>query len=245
MHIFRTAPSYDQIFPAKKPKFVDDHNSIYYYNSDPRATVLGCIDSTELCAPGKDECWSMASDAPPDVRKDPAYWFMKWSLTNSNTYNSIKWRLGRALLAQERLGQSIYAGNLDSNHWESEAEQLFATSLARIQFDADDIATGAGKDLPGYIDQTPDEARGQLCRLYKSRTTEYTNVNLVAFVGLLLILPVSMLLSKEVTFRGKNKLLIFHLIRLMRKLASLLAKACRTLLARVKRLFANVGQGSH
>ena len=62
-----------------------------------------------------------------------------------------------------------------------EADQLFATSLARIQWDAWDIASGADRNLPGFVEMTPDEARGQLCGIYKFKTSDYTNVNLPAF----------------------------------------------------------------
>ena len=117
----------------------------------------------------------MIDPVPSDISSPPSYWFMKWSLENSDIYDAIKWRLGSALLAQESISQYI-SRPLSSTHWREEVSQLFATSLARIQYDAWDIAMGIGREKSGYIEVTPDEARGQLCDLYKFKTSAYTNV---------------------------------------------------------------------
>jgi hypothetical protein len=127
----------------------------------------------------------MTSHLPDDAPNTPAYWFMKWALETSTTYDSIKWRLGTALLAQEKVTQSI-SQPLSDSHWEVEARRLFVTSLARIQFDAWSIARGEDREQPGYKDSTPDEGRGKLCGLYKFNSIGYTNINLGAFIGLLL-----------------------------------------------------------
>jgi hypothetical protein len=127
----------------------------------------------------------MTADLPDEVLNTPAYWLMKWSLEASTIYYSIKWRLGTALLAQEKVSQSR-SQPLSDNHWEAEAERLFKTSLARIQYDAWSIGTGEDREQPGYIETTPEEGRGKLCRLYKFNSIGYTNVNLGAFIGLLL-----------------------------------------------------------
>jgi hypothetical protein len=108
---------------------------------------------------------------------------MKWSLENSNIYNSIKWRLGTALLAQESVSQWV-SFPLPPDQWQLEASQLFAISLARVQYDVRSIATGEDRQRPGYADKTPDEAKGQLCGLYKFKTLDFTNINLAAFIGL-------------------------------------------------------------
>ena len=102
---------------------------------------------------------------------------MKWSLENSNIYDSIKWRLGSALVAQRSISQSI-SRPLSPDQWQVEASQLFATSLARIQYDALAIAGGEDHERPGYVDNTPDEAKGHLCGMMKFKTTDYININL-------------------------------------------------------------------
>ena len=143
-------------------------------------------------------CWSMKSPLPADDPNTGSYWLMKWSLENSNTYESIKWRLGSALLAQESVSQLVSVP-LPDNQWEVEASQLFATSLARIQYDAWGIARGEGRGQPGYIEVTPDEGRGKLCSLYKFKSTGYTNVNLIGLIGLPLIALVIFILSLDVS----------------------------------------------
>ena len=171
MHIYHVKPSFDPIFNAQEPRRFPDLRGTYYYNSDSRARPFACVDTSELCSPDGNTCWSMTASTPLSAKDSPAYWLMKWSLENSNVYDSIKWRLGSALLAQELVSQSL-SNPLRSNHWQLEASQLFATSLARIQYDAWKIANGEGHDRPEYIEVTPDEGKGRLCGLYKYRTPD-------------------------------------------------------------------------
>ena len=119
---------------------------------------------------------------------------MKWALENSNTYDSIKWRLGTALLAQESVSQSVSVP-LSPYQWQLEASQLFATSLARVQYDAWKIATGEDHERPEYVEVTPDEAKGRLCGLYKFKTSDYTNINVAGLIGLPLLAFVIFFLS--------------------------------------------------
>ena len=201
MHIYHVKPSSDLIFPANEPRYFEGFREPYYYNADPRARALACADTSELCSPDGTTCWSMTSPLPPDVQSSPAYWLMKWSLENSNTYDSIKWRLGTALLAQESVSQSVSIP-LSPFQWQLEASQLFATSLARIQYDAWKIATGEDRERPGYVEVTPEEAKGRLCRLYKLKSSDYTNINLAAFVGLPLLAITVFILSWRASVVG-------------------------------------------
>ena len=196
MHIYHLKPSYDPIFPAMQPRYVEGFHDPYYYNSDPRARPLACVDTTELCSPEGATCWPMTADLPDNVPNTPAYWLMKWSLERSSTSESIKWRLGTALLAQERISHSR-SQPLSDDHWEAEAKQLFETSLARAQFDAWGIAVGENREQPGYIEVTPDEGKGRLCGLYKFNSVGYTNINLGAFIGLLFTPFIIFFLSLE------------------------------------------------
>ncbi|CAD6575328.1 MAG: hypothetical protein ASARMPRED_007188 [Alectoria sarmentosa] len=201
MHIYHVKPSFDPIFPSHEPRYFEDFREPLYYNADPRARALACVDTSELCSPDGETCWSMTSPLPPDIQSSPEYWLMKWSLENSNTYDSIKWRLGTALLAQESVSQSVSIP-LSPYQWQLEASQLFATSLARIQYDAWKIATGEDRERPGYIEVTPDEATGRLCRLYKFKSSDYTNINLAAFVGLPLLAMTIFVLSWDARVVG-------------------------------------------
>lgn len=201
MHIYHVKPSFDPIFPANEPHYFDDYREPYYYNADPRARALACVDTSELCSADGTTCWSMTSPLPPDIPSSPDYWLMKWSLENSNMYDSIKWRLGSALLAQESVSQSVSLP-LSPYQWQLEVNQLFATSLARIQYDAWKIATGEDRDRPGYVEVTPDEAKGRLCGLYKFKTSDYTNVNLAGLIGLPLLAIMIFVLSWDASVVG-------------------------------------------
>ena len=201
IHIYHTERSFDPIFYANEPRYFEGSRAPLYYNSDPRARVLACVDKSEVCSPDGNTCWSMTAPVPEKVSSSAAYWLMKWSLENSNIYESIKWRLGTALLAQESVSQFVSLP-LPSNQWQLEARQLFATSLARIQYDALGIATGEDRQRPGYVEVTPDEASGSLCGIYKFKSPDYTNINLVAFIGLNLLAIAIIILSLNASTIG-------------------------------------------
>ncbi|KAF2100958.1 hypothetical protein NA57DRAFT_74555 [Rhizodiscina lignyota] len=201
--IYHLQASYDPIFPALQRDDFDGSRRALYYNSEPRARALGCVDTTELCSPSGDKCWSMTDEEPLEVMREPAYWLMKFSLGNSNIYDSIKWRRGSALRAQEMISEYI-SRPLDSNQWVVELQNLFATSLARIQWDAMSIATGEDRDRPGYHEVTPTVAKGHLCKRFKYKTTGYTNINLFWLVFVLVLCPLIGILSMEVKSPSSN-----------------------------------------
>lgn len=186
MHIYHVQESTDPIFPARESRNIPGQQDPLFYNADRKATVLACADTTELCSPDGKACWNMNGVVPEGVSSPPSYWLMKWSLENSDTYNSVQWRLGNALLAQEMISQST-SRPLARNQWQLEAKQMFATSLARIQYDTRKIALGVDSDHPQYVEETPDEARDRLCGIYKFKTPKYNNINLKAFIGLILL----------------------------------------------------------
>ena len=197
MHIYHVEPSFDPVFHATMPQKFEGIRKPFYYNSDPRARPIACVDTTELCSPDGSKCWSMTAPLPPDIPRTAAYWLMKWSLESSTIYQSLSFRLGTALLAQEYVSQFV-SRPLSSDHWEAEVSQLFATSLARIQYDAWNIASGEDRARPGYVERTPDEAKGRLCGMYKFKSVAYTNVNLLGLIFLPLTALIIRLLCLEV-----------------------------------------------
>jgi hypothetical protein len=101
---------------------------------------------------------------------------MNYSLLYSNIFTSLALRLRTALLAQKNVSQYISPG-FESDHWKLEMENLFNTSLARIQFDAWSIASGEGRGLDGYVRQLPERGSGlNICGLFKFRTNGYINI---------------------------------------------------------------------
>ena len=147
-------PSLDPIFYANEPKQYEDLRQEYYYNADPRARPIACINRTEICSADGRDCWPMESRPPRGTRSSPDYCLMKLSLGNPNTYDSIEWRLGSAWLAEEKIGQYV-SRPLSPVQWQIEASQLFKTPLARIQYDAWAISTGEDRGKGGYVEVTP------------------------------------------------------------------------------------------
>ncbi|KAM7196669.1 hypothetical protein V8F33_006009 [Rhypophila sp. PSN 637] len=204
LHIYYLKPSADPIFGADKKCYVEGYQQPFYCRkSDPKARLFACIDRHELCSPSGDRCWAM-NDEEAELRTkaalSPSYWLMKLSLYSSSMYDSIVWRLGNALIAQERVAQFI-STPLPDNHWVAEVERGFASSLARIQFDAWEISSGVGRQHEGddgYVEYTPAEA-GDMCGLYKFKSTGYKNVDATAFFVLLFVVPLSLgVLSRTV-----------------------------------------------
>ena len=171
MHIHHVQESIDPIFPARESRNIPCQRDPLFYNADRKATVLACADKTELCSPDGKACWDMNAAVPAGVLSSPSYWLMKWSLENSDTYNSIRWRLGNAFLAQEMISQST-SRPLARTQWQLEAKQSFATSLARAQYDTRKIALGVDSDHPQHVEETPVEGRGRLCGIYKFKTPQ-------------------------------------------------------------------------
>jgi hypothetical protein len=152
------------------------------------------------------------NDNSTSITFPPEYWFMKLSLENSNIYDSIRTRLGDALVAQSRVSQ-YQSQDLGDKHWMVEAERLFQTSLARIQYDA--WAIGSGEDYArvrddGYSLDTP-EGAGNLCGIFKFRSSQYTNVLCGWFIGLIFIFPGLWILSSDVsTIRDRYRWTVEH-----------------------------------
>jgi len=139
-------------------------------------------------------------DLVSHIAKDPSYWFMVNALKKSNTYDSIKLRLGSSLLAQQRVGEAR-SQTLADNHWETEVEHMFKTSLARAQFDAWSLASGEDHDQDTYIN-TVEELADDMCGLFKFRAAGYVNIRMWPFWLLCSVLPITFLLSVELkTYR--------------------------------------------
>lgn len=175
----------------------------YFKNGSPKSRSFACIDETRLCDPTNTYCWHEYAKIPDPVShiaKDPAYWFMVNALKKSNTYDSIKLRLGSSLLAQQRVGEARSQA-LANNHWELEAEHMFKTSLARAQFDAWSLASGEDHDQDTYKN-TVDEFAESMCGLFKFRAAGHVNIRMWPFWLLCSVLPITFLLSVELkTYR--------------------------------------------
>jgi hypothetical protein len=134
----------------------------------------------------------------PEKYGDKEFNFMKWALMYSTTYDSIALRLRSALLAQQQVAGYI-SGDLREDQWKYEMENLFATSLARVQFDAWAIASGEGQNEPGYKrEQPPPDDPMNFCGLFKFRASGYVNIALWPMIIVLLATPTIWFLSVDV-----------------------------------------------
>jgi len=197
LHMYYTKQSIDPIFPADKAVYFPGDNEPWWQKSDPISRPFLCFDQRQICAPSGGPCWFF--DEKPkleDNQLTSAYWLMKLALENSGMYESIVYRLGNALKAQERVSQ-FNSIPLKYNHWMEEAERMFATSLARAQIDAWNIASGEDADKKHYEDWTPSEA-GDLCGLFKFHTSNYTNLSVPLLWIFFLVIPLgAFILSLE------------------------------------------------
>ncbi|KAH6659102.1 hypothetical protein BKA67DRAFT_6128 [Truncatella angustata] len=190
----------DPIFLATDELQEDGWPPHRFYNQDPRARVLIAIDQMEVCPHGESDC-HFPDEEYPEFGVE--YEITRTALRRSSSFRSIEYRLGSALVATESISD-FESRQLDKEQWIIESKALFNTSLARLQFNALDIAMGdrpVGNAAAGYADAyedtTPSWARGRMCGKYKFHLSRgYTNIH-VAHIFILLV-PVSLyILSRE------------------------------------------------
>lgn len=156
MHGF---PKDDPVFPAntkqplpRKPKDPDVNYRSYWFNSSTRAGVLGCVDSFRICGLTGTRCWDrgdlmLKSDSKIDPEsprmKVPAslteeqkypFFLLAASLSHSNAFYALNSQANQALhINEDPADASRHWGG--EQQWETEAQKIFKTSLARIQVD--------------------------------------------------------------------------------------------------------------
>jgi hypothetical protein len=184
-------------------------------NSNFTGGVLACVDKTMICEPDGIKCtdlWDPDSEYMKDSPFRPAIKMLIFPLLPSRMDFSINYRLGNALDAQSKLVQKSSLP-LAAEQWEVEVQQLFETSLARIQIEAWTIARGTGTaDLPGLdILDNPDLPFREMCRLFKFRSVGWKNINVsgVAFcvVGGLLVIICSVKKEEQLWIEGLPSIL--------------------------------------
>ncbi|KAK8004715.1 hypothetical protein PG990_010752 [Apiospora arundinis] len=197
--IFYNGRCEDPVFPADRDVFPIGRPSRKYYNSDPRPRVLVAIDEMRICAKDNKIC-----DSPDELPKGislelrSAYDMARTIFKRTSTYNSLRYRLGSALLAADGISD-FESRQLSNEQWIIESQALFRTSLARLQFNTMDFAMG---DRPrvlhekAYNNTTPDWARHENCTPYKfSLPGQYSNIQVAQF-GFLLI-PIALFIGSR------------------------------------------------
>ena len=175
---FHSQESYDPIFPAHK------HNpsqALPWLNDEPYATVLGCVDTIKLCTPNGSTCWDRLS--PPHIPLDdlPGYFLLSWALDGISVVAALKYTAGAALNATSKLCQ-FGSLPLTDNQWRVEAEQMFTSSLARVQLAARNIAFGYQARYPGFVNIMANSTTLMMCGSFKFNSTGFTNLSENALV---------------------------------------------------------------
>jgi hypothetical protein len=141
-----------------------------YRHLNSRARPVACIDRTEFCSEGSKKCWDEGSQPDP---QSLGFRFMKMALEHSTMYHSMAYRRQNTFQAQKLVTGALSDLPID-DQWMYEMEHLFATSLARIQWDAWAIGTGEGRDKPDYIRQFPENSEvEELCQLWDPHPKQF------------------------------------------------------------------------
>ncbi|KAJ9615771.1 hypothetical protein H2200_001848 [Cladophialophora chaetospira] len=174
--IFYKGKCSDYIFPANLSYGPGDLEHLYI-NPDPRARPLTCVDWIEICTHDEKSCGPLSKENSEDAE----YEYVRLALRKSNAFHAIQYGLGAALDASSKIGDFV-SQKLDDAQWVIECQKLFETTLARIQFDALDIATGFGSDMGEvYQEDTPEKAQGKLCSKLKIKLPNgYKNIGEVS-----------------------------------------------------------------
>jgi hypothetical protein len=187
-HIRYSDASTGYVFNVSSPHMEGDPPNLYWRNSDTEVRPVACIDSHEYCSSDGSQCWLL-----PEETDDPDFELTRRALLRSTIADAIMFRMGRALLAQDAVTQYI-SEQLAPNQWEIEFEQLFAASLARMQYNLLDIAVGAGVHRRKYVELEKDTwGNGRLCGNYKFRLTSAAggkNFDLGSFVAFVVLVGI-------------------------------------------------------
>lgn len=191
--IFYKEDSDDAIFPADA-RF---GNTDLWTNRDSRAHPLACIDWIDVC-PHDEPCSSIQDMEESNDRGDA---FVRYAMNKSTTFDAVIFRGASGLDAQTKIQDDTSLPlSKDPPQWIEESWALFNASLARIQYDALDIANGTGWDKhPMYEQKMPPSLRDRMCGITTFQLSkEYNNVSVVPTICILLVPLVFWLMGVEI-----------------------------------------------
>jgi hypothetical protein len=175
------------------------------------------VDNTEICDASGTVCynniyepWSALQYITGTIREDsyedsPAlfshdedvgYYMLLISLTKSKIYNAIGLVGGRALVAEAKLQRELSLP-LAEEQWKVEAENLFQTTLARIQISLRDYIRGAAAENPEYTDLTS-PGMHDMCHAYKFHGRGWKNISVWGVVMVFVNVAMVFILSREI-----------------------------------------------
>lgn len=192
----------DPVFPAKLQVEPPVRPYPLFYNDDPVATALACVDSVSVCHANGELCWSKVNNPInelPSHKEKTGYYMLDIALMRSNICNGVLLRGGSSLDAQSKMQANLSVPlslPLAPEQWKVEVRALFKASLARIQIDLRDYMRGAAANVAGFQDHT-ESGYAEMCGAYKFRTVGWTNINAWAFWLLIILVVIVYFLSWE------------------------------------------------
>ena len=162
-------------------------NTTSYFNNQMYAGVLGCMDRTMICPPNGGPCVSdirQIGTNNTSTDESAVQYMLGIGMLWSTIGGSFRYRRAEALDAQAKVSNT-YSIELAGEQWKVEAEQLFTTSLARIQIAIRNMARSNEPDRPVPEDQNylPDHLR-RICGMYKFRSVGWRNVRVAHLSGI-------------------------------------------------------------
>lgn len=196
---YHTTPQHDPIFPAEQSTPPSPGRPSLYFNNDPIATALACVDNTQLCDASGKACFEdiyHPSPELPDEDEGIGYYMLIQALVDSSIFQSIQLLGGRALVAATKLERS-FSLPLAEEQWKIEVDNLFAASLVRPQITLRDYIRGTAAHDPEYADRTQGGMHG-MCYAYKFPGRGWRNVSVWGMVLIVLLAFLILVLSIEV-----------------------------------------------
>ena len=196
---YHTTPQSDPIFPAGHGISSSPGQPPLYFNDDPIATALACVDNTAICEASGKICF-------PDINRPdldlPAsneiigYYMQLQALVDSSIFQAIQLLGSRALVAEAKLEREVSLP-LEKEQWKVEAGNLFEAALVRIQITLRDYIRGTAAKDPEYVDRTQAHMK-DMCHAYKFPGRGWQNVTVSGMVLVVLLVFLIYVLGFEV-----------------------------------------------
>lgn len=195
LRILYEGQSDDPIFPAHTEWPLPGDRKKWYYNSDPKARPLACINTIKVCTPDEALCWNVNSNLkfPDDT---PEFELLYSSLYKTDIYYSLAKRQGRSLLAQKKVSQ-YFSPALGDYHWGVEVENWVRTALARTSINTWSVASGEDAVHEGKGGFAKTSNKHNLCGRYKYNPRDYQSIRFAYLLLVILWLPVIWILTWE------------------------------------------------
>ena len=208
---------YDPIFPAETLIEMPNNESSFYTNEDPRATVLGCVDESNICWGNGDECFKDVHNPELDGEhflEKTGYHLLLQGLKQSTIEHAVHFGGGTTLDASSRL-EGMYSMQLATEQWKVEVRRAFETSLARMQISIRDMSLGISLLGDGDMNNPTSDFQ-DVCHVYKFRSEGWTTFSLAGLLlwslGALAVyaLGVEVEVSEDIEAQNRDKQLRYR-----------------------------------